>query len=69
VPRLVEHSPNLDILKIIKEMKQHQTGGTEPPILDIDVRQICVMHLLDEGMQKIEIASLLDVSRGNDLQR
>jgi len=51
------------ILSILGKLKYAQQEGLPVPKLAPDTRRAVVVHLLDEGVAKIEIASILQISR------
>lgn len=53
----------IDVLKIISDLHKCRKNGVKPPVLDKVTRRIVVNQLLLEGLQKIEIVALLNVSR------
>jgi hypothetical protein len=58
-----EHAPHVDLLEVINDLKRCRKNGVKPPRLETDIRRAVVVHLLDEGLQKIEIVSLLGIAR------
>ena len=55
--------PSKSIKQILKELHHSQSEGTPRPKIDPEDRRAIIVHLLDQGMMRMDIPDLLGIDR------